>query len=342
MLNSFLRGEQMTGLKIVFFTVFLLLASLQLISQVTYEVSGAGIAAVNGTYTRVGSSPNSDDLWQNENGVYLFDWQNTADWFFGNNYDLYSSDDQYYEGWGTTPDVVSNWWDLSTWSTITFSVEIAQSEEPPTLTTTSISTFDATSATMGGNISDDGGAAIDERGVVYSSTDTTPEINETGVTKNTNGSGTGNFSESIWGLSPNTTYYVQAYATNSAGTSYGGVQSFTTLQRGLWTGATNTDWHTGANWDDGNVPDSSVNVTIPTGCTNYPIIDANAACQNITIQNGGSAQISTTFILNVTGTFTLEDNSNFTNHGTLQFGGDDCHLNDDRTVRYSLGNITVD
>ncbi|NQV17751.1 MAG: hypothetical protein HQ534_04330, partial [Armatimonadetes bacterium] len=57
----------------------------------------------------------------------------------------------------------------------------------PTLTTTSITTFDATSALMGGNVTDDGGATVFERGVVYSSTNTNPEIEGTDVTADSNG-----------------------------------------------------------------------------------------------------------------------------------------------------------
>ena len=98
----------------------------------------------------------------------------------------------------------------------------------PTVTTTAISTYDATSATMGGEVTDDGEANVTERGVVYSSTDATPTIGETEVTKDDNETGTGSFSESITGLHGNTTYYVCAYATNSVGTSYGSVESFTT------------------------------------------------------------------------------------------------------------------
>ncbi len=101
----------------------------------------------------------------------------------------------------------------------------------PTLTTTSVTTYGSTNATMGGNISDDGGATVSERGVVYSvtATNSNPEIGGTGVTKDDNGSGTGSFSESISGLSAGTAYSVKAYAINSAGTSYGEVKTFTTL-----------------------------------------------------------------------------------------------------------------
>jgi hypothetical protein len=102
--------------------------------------------------------------------------------------------------------------------------------DAPTLTTTTATSLTTISATLGGSITADGGAAVAERGIVISSTDNTPNIGETGVTKDDNGTGTGIFSKSISSLTPGATYYFQAYATNSAGTSYGGVQSFTTLQ----------------------------------------------------------------------------------------------------------------
>jgi hypothetical protein len=46
------------------------------------------------------------------------------------------------------------------------------------------------------------------------------------------GTGTGTFVSILSGLTPNTLYYVRAYATNSVGTAYGNEVSFTTLQTG--------------------------------------------------------------------------------------------------------------
>jgi uncharacterized protein (TIGR02145 family) len=87
----------------------------------------------------------------------------------------------------------------------------------PVLTTAPITDVTTTSATSGGNIPDDGGAAITARGVCWN-TSSNPTI---GNSKTTDGTGTGTFTSSITGLLTNTTYYVRAYATNSAGTSYG-------------------------------------------------------------------------------------------------------------------------
>ena len=98
----------------------------------------------------------------------------------------------------------------------------------PTVTTAAAGTITSSSAVLGGNVTADGGASVTGRGVVFSSSATTPAIGGGGTTIAPNGSGTGSFSATISGLTPGTTYYVRAYATNSAGTSYGAVQTFTT------------------------------------------------------------------------------------------------------------------
>jgi len=93
----------------------------------------------------------------------------------------------------------------------------------PTITTSSVVVSSQTSVSCGGNISNSGGAAVTARGVCWSTT-TNPTISLT--TKTSNGTGSGSFTSSITGLVENTTYYVRAYATNSAGTAYGEEVSF--------------------------------------------------------------------------------------------------------------------
>jgi hypothetical protein len=93
-----------------------------------------------------------------------------------------------------------------------------------TLTTSAVSSLTNISATSGGNITDDGGANITTRGVCYSiNTNPTTADNITN-----DGNGTGSFTSNLSGLTTSTTYYVRAYATNSAGTAYGNELSFTT------------------------------------------------------------------------------------------------------------------
>ncbi|MBP5646043.1 MAG: hypothetical protein J6X21_01410, partial [Bacteroidaceae bacterium] len=90
-------------------------------------------------------------------------------------------------------------------------------------------TFDASdvtssSAVLGGNVTDWGGAEVTERGIVWSTSDN-PTIDDN---KKSSGSGTGEYSITLTGLSFATTYYVRAYAINSAGISYGSQITFTT------------------------------------------------------------------------------------------------------------------
>ncbi len=94
-----------------------------------------------------------------------------------------------------------------------------------TLTTTPATLITLTTAASGGNITDDGGAPVTARGVCWNiSTGPTTANNKT-----LNGSGTGIFTSSLTGLTPNTLYYVRTYAINSLGTSYGNEITFTTL-----------------------------------------------------------------------------------------------------------------
>ncbi len=106
-------------------------------------------------------------------------------------------------------------------------IAAAVSNSAPTVTTTAASSITITSAALGGNVTADGGATVTERGVVYSTSDTTPTIAE-GATKDTNGTGTGVFSETVSSLTAGTTYYINSYAINSEGTNYGTATSFTT------------------------------------------------------------------------------------------------------------------
>ncbi|ARK08850.1 cellulose binding domain-containing protein [Fibrella sp. ES10-3-2-2] len=104
----------------------------------------------------------------------------------------------------------------------------APTQAAPTVTTEAVMSITTSSALLGGNVTANGGANVTERGVVYS-TNNTPTIGGSGVTRMINGSGNGTFySQTITSLTPNTTYYVRAYATNSVGTSYGNSLSFTT------------------------------------------------------------------------------------------------------------------
>jgi hypothetical protein len=95
----------------------------------------------------------------------------------------------------------------------------------PTVTTMAASGINPTTATAGGNVTDDGGGTITARGIVWSTA-----ANPTTTDSKTNdGTGTNGFASSLTGLTAATAYHIRAYATNAGGTSYGSDVTFTTL-----------------------------------------------------------------------------------------------------------------
>jgi hypothetical protein len=94
----------------------------------------------------------------------------------------------------------------------------------PTVTTTAISNITETTASSGGNVTSDGGAAVSGRGVCWNTTGAPTIANSS----TSSGSGTGVFTSTLTGLVAGTTYHVRAYASNSAGYAYGNEVDFTT------------------------------------------------------------------------------------------------------------------
>lgn len=94
----------------------------------------------------------------------------------------------------------------------------------PTLTTASASAISVNSSVSGGNITSDGGSAVTQRGVCWS-TNPNPTIANNIVNS---GTGIGSFTSTLANLNATTSYYVRAYAINGVGTAYGNQISFTT------------------------------------------------------------------------------------------------------------------
>lgn len=95
---------------------------------------------------------------------------------------------------------------------------------PPTLSTTAVSEITVSTVKVGGEITDDGGAGITDKGIAFSQSPD-PVIENQYVSA---GAGSENFNTELNNLTESTLYYVRAYATNKAGTAYGNQESFTT------------------------------------------------------------------------------------------------------------------
>ncbi|WP_338765666.1 T9SS type A sorting domain-containing protein [Bernardetia sp. ABR2-2B] len=109
---------------------------------------------------------------------------------------------------------------------LVFEVDIiTPSNTTPTVTTTAQANVTATTADLGGNVTDDGGATVTDRGIVWN----TSAAPTTSNNKVQIGTGTGVFNQTVTGLPSATTVFVRSYAINGEGTSYGNEISFTTL-----------------------------------------------------------------------------------------------------------------
>ena len=109
----------------------------------------------------------------------------------------------------------------------TYGTEVSFTTDPeaPTVTTQDVSSIGMTTATGNGNVTDLGAPNPTQHGICWSTSENPTIAGD----KTTEGvvSATGAFTSSITGLSPNTMYYVRAYATNTADISYGNQVSFT-------------------------------------------------------------------------------------------------------------------
>jgi uncharacterized protein (TIGR02145 family) len=97
----------------------------------------------------------------------------------------------------------------------------------PTLSTYAIDQISSSGANSGGTVTSDGGSTITALGIVWD-TATNPTIALSTKASSTTSPSLGAFKSSMTGLKESTKYYVRAFATNSAGTSYGNELSFTT------------------------------------------------------------------------------------------------------------------
>ncbi len=95
----------------------------------------------------------------------------------------------------------------------------------PDVGTLNMTDISATFATSGGNVTNQGESEVTARGLAWNITGDPTVSDDTTL----NGAGTGLFRVTLTDLEPGTRPYLRAYATNSAGTSYGREVSFVTL-----------------------------------------------------------------------------------------------------------------
>lgn len=206
-----------------------------------------------------------------------------------------------------------------------YSVRLVQDKTNlPTITTSAITNITQTTATGGGNVINAGSSTVTARGVCWS-TSHNPTISGNHTT---NGTGTGNFTSNITGLTANMTYYVRAYATNSAGTAYGSEVSFTTSATSTYTISVSANPNNGGSVTGGGTyqqgQSCTVTATANSGYTfvnwteNGSVVSTNAS---YTFTVTGNRTLVANFSVQTPSTCTISVSSNPTNGGTILGGG---------------------
>lgn len=106
-------------------------------------------------------------------------------------------------------------------------ITIRTKEHPvlASVATGEVTNISINTASCSGNVTNDGGAEVTERGICYGLSEN-PSLSDS---VRYAGTGTGRFTCEMTNLNNATTYYVRAFATNSEGTSYGEIATFRTI-----------------------------------------------------------------------------------------------------------------
>jgi|GEM_PF-2236667 len=184
----------------------------------------------------------------------------------------------------------------------------------PSISTATAANITGNTAISGGNVSNDGGIPVTARGVCWNNSPNPTTANQ----KTMDGNGTGNFVSNITGLSMGVTYYVRAYATNAAGTSYGGEISFTTANVPTVTTAAITNITGNSATSGGNVTsDGGLPVTQRGVCWST---SPNPTIANQTTSNGSGTGIYSSTISNLNHNTTYYVRAYATNSSGTSYG----------------------
>lgn len=106
----------------------------------------------------------------------------------------------------------------------------------------------------------------------------------------------------VSGLSTNTSYRVMVLEYNGTAeqenyltsTVTDNPKSFITGGTYYWTGSSDNNWSTASNWEHNAVPESTQDIYLKNGLTNYPVVAENvtARCKNLTIENQASLTVN--------------------------------------------------
>ena len=207
-------------------------------------------------------------------------------------------------GWGKVDRVRMTVADTHPNTILGMSIDLLDFEAPtgattaPTVTTATQSGVTHNSATLGGEVTADGGAAVTESGIVWG----TSAYPTTSNNKVQIDSGTGAFSQLVTGLPSSATVHVRAYAINSAGTAYGGNISFTTSAAPVAVSSLNRANATPSNAAAVNWTLTFASVVTGVSASNFSLAGAAAAGASIGTPTTGNGGLSWTVPVTTGGT----------------------------------------
>ena len=188
----------------------------------------------------------------------------------------------------------------------------------PVVATNNKTSVTYSSMTLNGNVTNDGGYSITDRGFIYGTNQsnvnnsTISSLVGTSTLVSEGGTSTGTFNSPISNLCTGVTYYFKSYSTNSDGTGYGTIKNGTTTS-GTYLSTQDGAFTSSSTWGGCTAPALNVGNTI--------IIAHDVTATSLSLSVGTDITVNSSGKLTTTGNFKVHGSGKSHVDGTLDVGG---------------------